>query len=670
MKNLKHALWLAIFLFCISFGVAACQDHAGANPNKDYEQLAAIDDSVEAKAACAKKMIETGMRAATDSLSYYEYCVRMGKYYCLSATPDSMKPYVESTIRFAKAQPDGPRRNSMLALCYNLQAMNYHNFHKSPDEVVTLYHDAYTLLTHSDSKDQMPKVCANLGDAYLFKNQLPQAANWYRRALFLVDSLCLPKKENVTLYLGLATIYLQLNDFDTSLAYYKQTQKYFDQMSVGMQAYFLNNYGNFYYYKQDYTASLAKFEELKRLLEKHQMEQNFDMYLCKLNMADVYLNLGKIALSEKYLGEVEPYMAVHGDEIAIYYCHTIRIGQAVKKNDMQAVGKILASEKKTDGIPFSIRKIRNLYLRKYYEAMGDYRMAYENLCEDDQQNDSLEHNRINMRASEIMERFAQDTLQLHHSLAIEHKNADIQKANAITFAAIGLALVLALLLALWVMRSHKRYAQDKMSIMQLKLNSARNRISPHFVFNVLNNKIINSNQQEANELLELTKLIRTNLDMSCRLDTHLREELDFVRQYVAVESKLVGDDFTFVVDIAPEVDVEKVRIPSMFVQILVENAFVHGLKGWDGHKELRISVSRQAKNTRIGVTDNGKGFDIRCVRNSRRTGLNIITQTIAIVNERNKNKIKFSLHNITNVDRTVAGCEASILMPDAIRLLS
>ena len=60
-------------------------------------------------------------------------------------------------------------------------------------------------------------ICANVGDAYLAQNQLPEAAQWYRRALFLVDSLNLPKKENITLYLGLATIYLQLNDFDTSL---------------------------------------------------------------------------------------------------------------------------------------------------------------------------------------------------------------------------------------------------------------------------------------------------------------------------------------------------------------------------------------------------------------------------------------------------------------------
>ena len=108
-------------------------------------------------------------------------------------------------------------------------------------------------------------------------------------------------------------------------------------------------------------------------------------------------------------------------------------------------------------------------------------MAYDNLREDMRKNDSLEHNRINMRASEIMERFTQDTLKLHHSLELERKNVDIQQAHATTFAVVSAALVLALIFALWILRTRKRDLQTKMNIMKLRLGSARNRISPHCV---------------------------------------------------------------------------------------------------------------------------------------------------------------------------------------------
>ena len=657
-----------VLLLVANFLIVACQYHGEDKKAKENRLiLKQIDDSMEVQSPNARKMIEKGMRMAKDSVAYYECYVRMAKCFYFSDDTDSLISCINKTLAYASKLPDSPRKNSLLSYAYNCQATSFHAFHKSPDEVIHLYHEAYRLLYDSDSKSQMPKVCANLGDAYMFKNQLPSAASWYRRALFLVDSLQLPKKENITLYMGLASIYQKLNDFPSALKYYQQTEQYFSQMSISMQGYYLNNYGNYYYYAKDYKASLEKFLQLETLLRKYHRLNTFDMCICKVNMADVYLNLNELDKSEECLREVEKMPASTSDPLVSYYVNTIRIGQAVKRGDMAVVDKILASEKTQEDVDFSMRQVRNLYLRKYAENRGNYKRAYENLKEDMRMTDSLEHNRINMRASEIMERFTQDTLQLHHSLAIEHKNTDLQRAKAITFAAIGVVLVIALLFALMVMYSHKRNAQDKMRIMQLRLDSARNRISPHFVFNVLNNKIIRSGEREADELMGLTRLIRTNLDMSYRMEVSLREELEFVRQYVEVERHTIGEDFEFLVEVSEDVNMDAVRIPTMFVQILVENAFVHGLKGWDGHKSLHISIRKENDATKILVCDNGPGFDARCM-GKKRTGLKIISQTIAVVNERNKNKMKFSLRN-QEENGKVMGCEASIIIPEHIKLL-
>lgn len=611
----------------------------------------------------AREMIEKGLRNASDSLTYHEYLARLGMYFCLSETPDSMPLYINKVVTYARPLSESPRRNSLLAYAYNCQANNYHNFHKSGDEAIKLYSEAYRLLLNSDTKRQAPAVCANLGDAYIFENKLPQAAFWYRRALFLVDSLNLPKKEDVSLYMGLGRIYLLLNDYESSLKYYQQTEKHFQEMPLNMQAYFLNNYGNYYYYAKDYPASLKKFLQLKKLLEKNAQEKTFGMYLCKLNLSDVYLNLGNVRESEIYLDEAEPFMRKNADETAIYYCNTIRIGQAVKKGNMASVTRILDGEHLKGEMDFSLRKIRNLYLRKYYEAMGDYRKAYQNMREDNEMNDSLEHNRINMRAAEIMERFSQDTLSLHHQIAIEHKNVEIQQSRSLIFFIIGVVIILALLVALFVIRSRRRYERAQLSIMQLKLNNVRNRISPHFIFNVLNNKIINSEKQEADELLELTKLIRANLDLSCQLEVTLREELDFVKKYVEVERRLIGDDFEFSLDVEKHVNPDQVMVPSMFVQILVENAFVHGLCGWEGKKQLVVDVSTELTGqVMIRVTDNGPGFDARKMVGKQRTGLNVIRQTISVFNERHKNKISFQLHNKKDEVGKVIGCEAILIV--------
>lgn len=162
--------------------------------------------------------------------------------------------------------------------------------------------------------------------------------------------------------MGLGRIYLLLEDFEASLNCYQQTEKSFSDLSLNLQAYFLNNYGNYYYYTKDYQTSLKKFLMLKKLLEKHDKRETFSMYLCKLNLADVYLNLNQLDLSDKCLDEVEDYMRKNGDETAIYYCNTIRIGQAVKKKDWNTVARILAGEKSNDQLDFSLLQIRHQYL--------------------------------------------------------------------------------------------------------------------------------------------------------------------------------------------------------------------------------------------------------------------------------------------------------------------
>lgn len=668
-KNDKFYVWLVLLPLLLLF--ASCQKSAEENADRQrIEQLHQLDELLNAQSPQAMKEIEKGMQQAGDSLAFYEYYVRKGRWFCQSATPDSTVGYIDRTIRFALHQPETPRRNGILAYAYNCQGINYHNFHRKADEVVSLYRSAYAYSMRSDVQHQAPSICANMGDAYLFKNQLSEAASWYRRALFLVDSLQLPKEENVSLYVGLATIYLKLNDFDASLKCYQQTESYLSQMPLGMQAYYLNNYGNYYYYKKDYANSLRKFLQLKQLLEKNNKADCFDMYLCKLNMADVYLNMDSISQSERYLSESETFMVANHDVEAVYYCNTIHIGQDVKKGDMADVARIMNREKSLFGddvnnlVAFNLRQIRNQYLQQYYLATGNYRMAFENLREDMQKNDSLEHNRINMRASEIMDRFTQDTLKLHHELVLEHKTAQLSQTRFIALMVVMLILLVCMFFVIKSMLSGKRLEESRHRVLQLKLEGARNRISPHFVFNVLNNKILHADKAEANELMGLVSLIRSNLDLSCQAKVTLAAEIGFVKQYLAVESPLMGDDFEFSLEIAPEVDVEKTYIPSMFVQILVENALVHGLRGWEGRKTLQVKLARkQPDYTVVSVKDNGKGFDIRR-KGKKRTGLGIITQTLAVVNERNSHKMTFSLQNMKAEDGSVAGCLAQVCIPD------
>lgn len=680
MNTTTKQLLKATIIACIAvvtITLLVCNPKHSNNDMAQNGNMRWLDDSIAALAPSALQAIERGMNEANDSTTYYEYVLREARYYSLTERPERADTLIDRVTAFVMHQDDGyyaingtclsPRLNSLIAGTKACQAARDMSCHRDPRHIVSLYNDTYQLLLNSDSKHNLPKTCANMADAFLLCNDLPNAAKWYRRALFLVDSLDLPQKENITLYMGLAQIYLTLRNYNKAKLYYDQTEPHVKEMSPSMQAYYINNLGNFYYFQGDYKHALLTFLRMKKMLERHGMVRTFDMYLCKINLADVYLNLGKLNDATAMLDDVEPYFRAQGDNTSIYYCNTIRFGIAVRAGRMQEAGRLMADKTDESLIPYTLVNIRNRYKRRYYELTGNYDKAYALLNRSIAYNDSIEHNLSNMRSAEIMSRFTTDTLQLHRDLAIEHKNAEIQSIKFTSTLAISIAVTSILLLILWYLYLRKRRFKIQLRMMNLKLDNIRNRISPHFMFNVLNNRIIKSDVKESNELTELAQLIRANLDMSSTLGVELQKELEFVQQYIRVESYLMGDDFHFNIDIAPDVDASSVRIPSMFIQILTENAIKHALRNKEGIKLLSITVRREQHNTVIRVTDNGPGFNPATLR--RKTGMNIISQTIAVINVRNKDKIRFAIRNIYSPDgQQTKGCEATLKVPDGVKI--
>ena len=680
MNTTTKQLLKATIIACIAvvtITLLVCNPKHSNNDMAQNGNMRWLDDSIAALAPSALQAIERGMNEANDSTTYYEYVLREARYYSLTERPERADTLIDRVTAFVMHQDDGyyaingtclsPRLNSLIAGTKACQAARDMSCHRDPRHIVSLYNDTYQLLLNSDSKHNLPKTCANMADAFLLCNDLPNAAKWYRRALFLVDSLDLPQKENITLYMGLAQIYLTLRNYNKAKLYYDQTEPHVKEMSPSMQAYYINNLGNFYYFQGDYKHALLTFLRMKKMLEQHGMVRTFDMYLCKINLADVFLNLGKLNDATAMLDDVEPYFRAQGDNTSIYYCNTIRFGIAVRAGRMQEAGRLMADKTDESLIPYTLVNIRNRYKRRYYELTGNYDKAYALLNRSIAYNDSIEHNLSNMRTTEIMSRFTTDTLQLHRDLAIEHKNAEIQSIKFTSTLAISIAVTSILLLILWYLYLRKRRFKIQLRMMNLKLDNIRNRISPHFMFNVLNNRIIKSDAKETNELTELAQLIRANLDMSSTLGVELQKELEFVQQYIRVESYLMGDDFHFNIDIAPDVDASSVRIPSMFIQILTENAIKHALRNKEGIKLLSITVRREQHNTVIRVTDNGPGFNPATLR--RKTGMNIISQTIAVINVRNKDKIRFAIRNIYSPDgQQTKGCEATLKVPDGVKI--
>lgn len=626
--------------------------------------LTALDESLAVNSPHAPEMIRHGLENATDSLDYYDWLLRLLRYRVLRGGPDTSFTHWRQAYGYLLKQEQTPRVNGMMAFLFNTQGSYYQKLHYKPEKAIKAYENAYEKLIDSDSKQKMPDVCANLGDAYIFANDMPHAAMWYRRALFIADSLRLPAKDDVTLYMGLGRIYLNLQDFDSALNCYKRADKSFSQMSVNMQLYFLTNYGNYFYYAKDYKMAEAVFSRQEKLLAENDMQDSYEMYVCKLNMADVLLNLGRTDEATRLLDRADAYFNKIGDATAIYYCNTIRMGLALKEGNTAKAKSILDKETPPATIDFNLVNIRHRYLLEYFVRKGDYKKAYITLEDNVRRNDSLKHNIANMRASEIMMRYSQDSLRLHAKLLLQEKDAHIHAAYLWLYVGILLIAVLVLLLLFGTTYFRKRRLDMYMQLMHTQLANMRSRISPHFIFNVLNNRIANTNGSDAGELMTLVKLIRANLNMTGKYYVSMKEELDFVSYYISVERHIIGDDFTYEVNAPSDDELAEIMVPSMFIQILVENSIKHGLKNRKGAKRICVDITKGETDCTITVTDNGTGFDIRNSNpSSTKTGIKVIRNTINIINHENKRKIRLDIKNIDAPDGSVAGCQVTLVLP-------
>ena len=399
--------------------------------------LTALDESLAVNSPHAPEMIRHGLENATDSLDYYDWLLRYLRYRVLRGGPDTSFTHWRQAYGYLLKQEQTPRVNGMMAFLFNTQGSYYQKLHYKPEKAIKAFENAYEKLIDSDCKHKMPDVCANLGDAYVFANDMPHAAMWYRRALFIADSLRLPAKDDVTLYMGLGRIYLNLQDFDSALNCYKRADKSFSLMSVNMQLYFLTNYGNYYYYAKDYKKAEAVFRRQEKLLAKNGMQDSYEMYICELNMADVLLNLGQTAEATRLLDRADAYFNKIGDATAIYYCNTIRIGLALKEGNTAKAKSILDKETPPATIDFNLVNIRHRYLLEYFVRKGDYKKAYITLEDNVRRNDSLKHNIANMRASEIMMRYSQDSLRLHSKMLLQEKDAHIRTAYLWLYVAVA-----------------------------------------------------------------------------------------------------------------------------------------------------------------------------------------------------------------------------------------
>lgn len=152
------------------------------------------------------------------------------------------------------------------------------------------------------------------------------------------------------------------------------------------------------------------------------------------------------------------------------------------------------------------------------------------------------------------------------------------------------------------LKKDEQLAQGELRILQ-------NQINPHFLFNTLNMIYKQAYSEGAvltSELMEKTsKLLRYSLDNYNKISS-LSDELQALENYIFIQEKRFGDRMQFLLQ--RDEDVRDIRMPTMVLQPLVENAVRHGLKDVMEHGEVVIAAKMDDDAIVLFVSDNGKGM--------------------------------------------------------------
>lgn len=151
-----------------------------------------------------------------------------------------------------------------------------------------------------------------------------------------------------------------------------------------------------------------------------------------------------------------------------------------------------------------------------------------------------------------------------------------------------------------------------------QLGALQAQINPHFVYNTLN--IISAKSMESGnyDVIEIcdqfAQMLRYSTDTSSRTAT-MAEEIENVRNYLMLAKARYENNLEFTIDV-PE-NLNKITVPKLTLQPLVENAITHGYDGKNELRKLSITGRIEGQHLILEIRDNGTGFSNEMLQNMR-----------------------------------------------------
>lgn len=202
-------------------------------------------------------------------------------------------------------------------------------------------------------------------------------------------------------------------------------------------------------------------------------------------------------------------------------------------------------------------------------------------------------------------------------------------AFAFLFLVFSFSLGIFIKLSRSFIQSQIQIAETSAANSKSELQLLQYQLSPHFLFNTLNNLYgisISHHEKMPALLLKLSELLRYSVYDAKELYAPLKEELAYLNNYIEFEKLRIGDRLELKTDIE-EIREANIRIAPMVLIVFVENAFKHSkntndenifiaisVKLWNGSILFSVKNSFSIANNEGNIINNNSGLGLENVK--------------------------------------------------------
>jgi signal transduction histidine kinase len=160
-----------------------------------------------------------------------------------------------------------------------------------------------------------------------------------------------------------------------------------------------------------------------------------------------------------------------------------------------------------------------------------------------------------------------------------------------------------------LIHTHIQSATLGAALDRTRLQLLRAQIEPHFLFNTLANirMLAHHDRSGAVEMLDnLLRYLSAALPKLRQDDSPLAEEMQLLDAYLSIFRVRMGSRLSYAIDLPA--DLAQIRVPTMMLLTLVENALKHGINPIIEGGFIRVSASRSGPALVLKVADSGHGI--------------------------------------------------------------